>query len=112
MTRPEWRRDFPRTQVLPSSVRPSYRRHPAGAKAPSFIHRVVTVAKLKAPDEMQEKAYLMFIYDGATCVFRSIIHYRDDNSWASVRWSVNSKGGGVRGERCEEIKEDASVQTS
>lgn len=103
MTRPEWRRDFPRAQVLPSSVRPSYRRlppprsrDPASAKAPSFIHRVVTIAKLKAREEMQQKAYLMFIYDGATCVFRSIIHYRDDSSWASVRWSVNSKGGGAK----------------
>lgn len=52
------------------------------------LHLLFTVlfvaVKLKAQDEMQEKADLMFIDDGATCVFRSIIHYRDDNSWASV----------------------------
>lgn len=86
-------------QAFLSSPSPPRSRDPASAKAPSFIHRVVTIAKLKAREEMQQKAYLMFIYDGATCVFRSIIHYRDDSSWASVRWSVNSKGGGSKGVR-------------
>lgn len=53
----------------------------------------------------------MFIYDTATCVFRSIIHYKNENSWTScVRWNINDKK--VCDERCEKIKEITSVHSS
>lgn len=72
------------------SVRASYHRlpcsqDPAKAKAPAFIHHVVRCCEIKGPGKKERKKdYLMCIYDAATCVFRSIIHYKDNNSWASV----------------------------
>lgn len=67
--------------------------------------RLFTVVKLKAQERMRErKEYLMFIYDAATCVFRSIIHYKHIDSWASV-WD------GAKDKRCENIKEKTSVQS-
>lgn len=85
MTRPEWQRDFPHAQVLPSFVRASYHRLPCSQLKPQLsFAKLVAVVNLTAQERKKEKECLMFIYDPATFVFKSIINYKDDNRWASV----------------------------